>query len=103
MAQVSVVVPVYNVEPYLRTCMESITRQTLRDLEIICVNDGSKDGSLAILKEFAEKDPRIVLIDQPNGGYGKAMNAGIDRATGEYLGIVEPDDFIALTMYEDLY
>ncbi len=103
MPKVSVIVPVYNVEKYLRECMESIVRQTLRDIEIICVNDGSTDGSLKILKEYAEKDDRIILIDRENGGYGRAMNLGLDRATGEYIGIVEPDDYVALTMYEDLY
>ncbi len=103
MAKVSVVIPVYNVEPYLRERMESVVRQTLRDLEIICVNDGSTDGSPEILKEYAAKDSRVTVIDQENGGYGKAMNRGIDRASGEYLGIVEPDDYIGLTMYEDLY
>ena len=103
MPKVSVVVPVYNVEIYLRECMDSLVRQTLREIEIICVNDGSRDGSPAILREYAEKDPRIILIDQENGGYGRAMNAGIDRASGEYLGIVEPDDYISLSMFEDLY
>lgn len=103
MARVSVVVPVYNAEPYLRTCMESIVRQTLRDLEIICVNDGSRDRSLDILKEYAERDPRVVVINQANGGYGRAMNVGLEKVSGEYAGIVEPDDYIDLTMYEDLY
>ena len=103
MPKVSVIVPVYNVEPYLKECMESIVRQTLKDIEIICINDGSTDGSLEILKEYAAKDDRIVLVDKENGGYGLAMNIGLDRATGEYVGIVEPDDYIGLTMYEDLY
>ena len=103
MPKVSVVVPVYNVADYLRECMDSLVRQTLREIEIICVNDGSTDSSLKILREYAETDPRIILIDQENGGYGKAMNTGIDRASGEYLGIVEPDDFVRLTMFEDLY
>ena len=103
MPKVSVIVPVYNVEPYLRECMESIVRQTLKDIEIICINDGSTDGSPAILKEYAEKDERIVLVDKENGGYGLAMNIGLDKATGEYAGIVEPDDYVALTMFEDLY
>ena len=103
MPKVSVIVPVYNVEPYLRECMESLVRQTLKDIEIICVNDGSTDGSPAILKEYAARDSRIVLVDKENGGYGLAMNIGLDRAAGEYVGIVEPDDFAALTMYEDLY
>ena len=101
--KVSIIVPTYNVEPYLRECLDSICRQTLKDIEIICVNDGSTDGSLAIINEYAERDSRIVVLDGPNGGYGKGMNRGLDRATGEYIGIVEPDDFIALTMYEDLY
>lgn len=101
--KVSIIVPTYNVEPYLRECLDSIYRQTLKDIEIICVNDGSTDGSLAIINEYAARDERIVVLDGPNGGYGKGMNRGLDRATGEYVGIVEPDDFVALTMYEDLY
>ena len=103
MTKVSVIVPTYNVEPYLRECMDSIIGQTMKELEIICVNDGSTDGSLAILKEYAEKDSRVVLIDKQNAGYGCAMNDGLDRATGEYIGIVEPDDFVDRHMYEDLY
>lgn len=102
-AKVSVIVPVYNVEKYLTECMESIVGQTLRELEIICVNDGSTDGSLEILNSYAKKDDRVVVIDKPNGGYGHAMNTGLDRATGEYVGIVEPDDYIKLEMFEDLY
>lgn len=103
MPKVSVIVPVYNVEAYLRAAMDSLIRQTLRDIEIVCINDGSTDGSLEILKEYTEKDDRIVLVDKENGGYGLAMNIGLDRATGEYVGILEPDDFVGLTMYEDLY
>ena len=103
MAKVSVVIPTYNVEQYLRECLDSITQQTLQEIEIICVNDGSTDSSLEIINEYAEKDPRIIVITGPNGGYGKAMNKGLDAATGEYIGIVEPDDYISLTMYEDLY
>ena len=103
MAKVSVIVPVYNVMDYLNESMRSILRQTLKDLEIICVNDGSTDASSEILRRYAAEDDRIVIIDQENGGYGKAMNAGLDRATGEYIGIVEPDDYIPLEMYEDLY
>lgn len=103
MAKVSIIVPTYNVEIYLEQCLESLHRQTLHDIEIICVNDGSKDNSLEIIKKYAERDSRFVIIDKENGGYGKAMNVGIDRATGEYIGIVEPDDFVPLHMYEDLY
>ena len=73
MAKVSIIVPAYNVEPYVRECMESITRQTLKDIEIICINDGSTDGTLAILKEYAEKYSRIILVDKANGGYGNGM------------------------------
>ncbi len=103
MAKVSIIMPIYNVEPYLRESLDSITGQTLRDIEILCVNDGSTDHSLDIIKEYAAKDPRIVVLTGPNGGYGKAMNKGFDAATGEYIGILEPDDYVPETMYEDLY
>lgn len=103
MAKVSIIIPTYNVEAYLEECMDSVVNQTLRDIEIICVNDGSTDSSAEILKRYAGKDNRIVLINKENGGYGKAMNVGLDRATGEYIGIVEPDDYVPLHMYEELY
>ena len=103
MVKVSIIVPTYNVEQYLAECMDSITGQTLRELEIICVNDGSTDGSLNILKKYAAADDRIIIIDKKNEGYGRAMNDGLDRASGEYVGIVEPDDYVDLHMYEDLY
>lgn len=103
MAKVSIIIPTYNVEMYLVECMESVIHQTLRDIEIICINDGSTDGSLEILKSYAQKDDRIVLVDKENGGYGIAMNIGLEKATGEYIGIVEPDDFVKLDMYESLY
>ena len=103
MAKVSIIIPTYNVKPYLRECLDSVVGQTLNDIEILCVNDGSTDGSLEIIEEYAQKDKRIVVISGPNGGYGKAMNKGLNRATGEYIGIVEPDDYIALNMYEELY
>ncbi len=103
MAKVSIIIPVYNVEEYLEECMDSVVGQTLRELEIICVNDGSTDHSLEILQSYKKQDDRIILIDQKNGGYGKAMNQGISHATGEYIGIVEPDDYVKLNMYQDLY
>ena len=103
MAKVSIIIPTYNVENYLEECLQSVERQTLKDIEIICVNDGSTDSSLSIIQKHAEKDPRYVIIDKENGGYGMAMNIGLDKATGEYIGIVEPDDFVPLEMYEDLY
>lgn len=103
MAKVSIIIPTYNVEMYLVECMESVIHQTLKDIEIICINDGSTDGSLEILKSYVQKDDRIVLVDKENGGYGIAMNIGLEKATGEYIGIVEPDDFVKLDMYESLY
>lgn len=102
-AKVSIIVPIYNVEMYLVEALDSLQRQTLHDIEIICVNDGSKDNSLEIMKRYAEKDDRFIIIDKENGGYGKAMNVGLDKATGEYIGILEPDDYVPLNMYEDLY
>ena len=103
MAKVSIIIPVYNVERYLAECMESVVTQTLRDIEIICVNDGSADGSFKILKEYETRDKRVTLISQENQGYGYAMNRGIMYASGEYIGIVEPDDYIVPDMYQELY
>lgn len=103
MAKVSIIIPVYNVEKYLCECMDSVVGQTLEDIEIICVNDGSTDRSPGMLRDYAKRDARIVLIDQENGGYGKAMNCGLERSSGEYIGIVEPDDFVPACMYEELY
>lgn len=103
MAKVSVILPIYNVSQYLRECLDSVIHQTLNDIEIICVNDGSTDDSPEIIREYQEKDSRIVFLTGPNGGYGKAMNKGLDRATGEYIGIVEPDDYVSRNMFEELY
>lgn len=101
--KVSIVVPVYNAARYLRQCLESLIWQSMKEIEIICVNDGSKDFSLEILKEYAAKDDRIVVINKKNGGYGSAMNAGLKEAKGEYIGIVESDDFVDNNMFEELY
>ena len=103
MAKISVVVPVYNVEKYLKECIDSITNQTLEDIEIICVNDGSTDSSLEILNDYAKKDSRIIVINKSNSGYGHTMNMGLNAATGEYIGIIESDDFADKNMFEDLY
>ncbi|MDR1361397.1 MAG: glycosyltransferase [Rickettsiales bacterium] len=103
MPKVSVIVPVYNVEKYLRKCLDSIVNQTLHDIEIIIVNDGSTDGCLSIISAYAALDARIRVLDGPNYGYGKAVNRGIDAATGDFIGIVESDDFIEPDMYEELY
>ena len=100
---VSIVMPIYNAMPYLTQALDSALGQTLKEIEIVCVNDGSKDNSLDVIREYAGRDPRIVIIDGPNGGYGKAMNRGIQSAQGEYVGILEPDDYILPTMYEKLY
>ncbi len=99
---ISVVVPIYNVEKYLDQALSSIEAQTHTALEIICVNDGSMDNSLAIIKEHAAADPRYVVIDRPNSGYGSGCNCGIDRATGSWIAIVEPDDWILPDMYKDM-
>lgn len=101
--KVSIILPIYNAEPYLRECLESVINQTLKNIEIICVNDGSTDNSVNIIKEYAQRDIRISYIDKPNAGYGQTMNCGIAAANGEYIGIVEPDDFIKPDMYETLY
>ena len=101
--KVSVLVPIYNVEEFLPECLDSLVNQTLKEIEIICINDGSKDGSLKILKEYASKDKRIKIIDKKNTGYGDSMNQGLKKATGEYVGIVESDDFIDKDAFEKLY
>lgn len=101
--KLSIVVPVYNVERYLRQCLDSLINQTLDDIEIILVNDGSTDGSTAMLEQYAERDKRIILINKPNSGYGHTMNTGFDRATGDYIGILESDDFADVEMFETLY
>lgn len=103
MTKVSVIVPVYNVEHYLPVCLDSILAQTLNDIEVICVDDGSTDQSPAILDEYARKDSRLHVIHKENRGYGHSMNIGIDAASGEYIGIVESDDRILPDMYEKLY
>ena len=101
--KVSIIIPVYNVEKYLEECMESAVQQTLREIEIICINDGSTDRSPEILERYAAADPRIRLISKKNEGYGVGMNIGLENASGEYIGILEPDDFVPAEMYETLY
>jgi len=101
--KVSIIMPTYNVEKYFRQCLESVINQTLKDIEIIPVDDGSPDNCGKIMDEYAAKDSRIKPIHQENGGYGKAVNAGIAAATGEYIGIVETDDWCEPEMFEKLY
>ena len=100
---ISVIVPVYNVERYIRQCVESILEQTYADLEIILVDDGSTDGSGSICDEYKLKDNRVVVIHKCNGGLSEARNAGLDIARGEYIGFVDSDDYIEPDMYEVLY
>ncbi len=100
---VSIVVPIYKVEKYLRQCVDSLLGQSLADIEVILVDDGSPDACPAIVDEYAAKDARVVAIHQANGGYGKAVNAGIARATAPYIGIIESDDWVEPTMYEKLH
>ena len=93
--KVSIIVPVYNVEPYLKECLASCVHQTLKEIEIICINDGSTDRSLEILKEYQKSDHRIRIIDKPNGGLSSARNAGIRAAHGEWLVFLDSDDILA--------
>lgn len=100
MLKFSIVIPIYNMQEYLNQSLDSVINQTYKNLEIICVNDGSKDNSLAIIKQYAEKDKRIKVIDKMNGGVSSARNAGIASATGDYIMFLDPDDAYDLTLCE---
>ena len=101
--KVSILVPVCNTSKYLPQCLDSLVSQTLKNIEIICLNDGSTDESLDILKRYQAADSRIRVVDKPNSGYGSTMNLGISLAKGEYVGIVESDDFAEKNMFKKLY
>ena len=101
--KVSIIIPIYNTEKYLRQCLDSVVNQTLKEIEIICVNDGSTDNSPQILEEYAQKDKRIKVIDIENSGPGAARNTGMEYAKGEYIGFVDSDDWLDKCMYEKLY
>lgn len=103
MVKISVVIPVYNVESYLERCLSSVINQTLEDIEIICINDGSTDNSLDILNHYAEKDSRIKIFSFENAGLGPSRNRGIDRANGEYIAFLDSDDWLDLTFCEEIY
>ncbi len=103
MVKISIIIPVYNVEKYLRQCLDSLIGQTLKNIEIICVNDGSKDNSLEILREYKNKDSRIVIIDQINQGVSVARNNALKIAKGEYIGFVDSDDWVDADFFEKLY
>ena len=99
--KISIIVPVYNVEKYLNRCVDSILNQTYRNLEIILVDDGSPDNCGAVCDAYAGLDPRIRVIHKPNGGLSDARNAGLDVATGEYVGFIDSDDFIHPSQIQD--
>lgn len=101
--KVSIIVPIYNTSLYLRKCLDSLVNQTLSNIEIILVNDGSTDGSIDIINEYKNKHNNIVVVDKENGGVSSARNEGIKIATSKYIGFVDSDDYIDLTMYETLY
>lgn len=99
---ISVIVPIYNVEDYLSKCIESVINQTYKNLEIILVDDGSPDNCPKICDEYAQTDSRIKVVHKPNGGLSDARNAGLDIATGEYIGFIDSDDYIDEHMYEEM-
>ena len=103
MPQISVVLPVYNVEEYLRQCLDSLANQTFEDFEVICVNDGSGDSSLSILEEYASEDERFKIISQENKGLSGARNTGMDYIKGKYTIFVDSDDWLELNALEKLY
>ena len=102
--KVSIIIPVYNTEKFLERCLNSVLNQTLRDIEIIVVNDGSKDNSLEIIKRFIQIDDRIILIDKENEGLTKTRNRGLEIASGKYIYNLDSDDYLEEdTMFEELY
>ena len=101
--KVSIVVPVYNTEKYLRQCIDSLTNQTLKDIEIVIVDDGSKEECALLCDELAKNDARIKVVHKVNGGLGFARNSGIEASCGEYVGFVDSDDYVDFAMYESLY
>lgn len=103
MAKISIIVPVYNVSKYLKRSLDSLINQTLKDLEIIIVNDGSTDNSLDICQEYASLDNRIKVISKENGGLSSARNYGLRYVTSDYVAFIDSDDYVALDMFETMY
>lgn len=104
MPKVSIIVPIYNVEMYIEKCLETLVNQTLKDIEIILVNDGSKDGSAEIAKKYLEKYPeKIVYLEKENGGLSDSRNYGLPHAKGEYIAFLDSDDYVEKNMYEEMY
>jgi glycosyltransferase involved in cell wall biosynthesis len=101
--KISIVVPIYNVEKYLNRCLDSLLSQSIKDIEIIAVNDGSTDQSAEVLAEYAAKDKRVIVINKENDGVSFARNFGIKKAQGDFIGFVDPDDWIDIDMYETMY
>ena len=102
MVKISVILPVYNAEEYLEECLDSILNQSFKDIEAICINDGSTDASLAILENYHKRDSRISIITQENKGAGAARNIGLEHATGDYIYFMDSDDYLELTAFEEL-
>lgn len=100
---ISVIIPVYNTAPYLARCLDSVLNNTYRNLEVICVNDGSTDNSLKILRGYEQQDSRVIVIDKPNGGVSSARNMGLDRMTGDYMTFVDSDDYLHPQFFSLLY
>lgn len=103
MVKVSIIVPVYNVEKYIERCLKSLVNQTLKDIEILIINDGTPDNSMKICEKYAKNDNRIKIFNKENEGLGLTRNYGIKRATGEYIAFVDSDDYVDLDYYEKLY
>lgn len=103
MIKVSTLIPTFNASKYLQNALDSVRNQSLKDIEIICINDGSTDNSLEIFRQNAKKDKRIIIIDKPNSGYGDSLNVGLKAANGQYISILEPDDWYDLHFLENTY
>lgn len=103
MSKVSIIVPVYNVSKYLKRCLDSLVNQTLKEIQIILVNDGSTDNSLYICQQYANKDKRIILVNKKNGGLSSARNEGLKFVTSKYVAFVDSDDYVDTNMYLTLY
>ena len=101
--KISIIIPVYNTQDYLCECLDSIINQTLKEIEIICVDDNSTDNSLKILEEYKEKDSRIIILKNEGKGAGGGRNTGLKIATGEFLSFIDSDDFFELNMFEEMY
>ena len=101
--KISIIIPCYNAEKYLKECLDSAINQTLKEIEIICVNDGSTDSTLQIINEYASKDNRIKVIDKVHAGISSARNTGLDVSNGEFIAFLDSDDYLDLKFYENLY